>query len=364
MFEQIICRAAAFILLVTSGLLLTTDAAAKDRPLRVGVIATSTGPVGSYGVAVHNGITLAREELHDNSTLYYFENVEYDSKQAVTAFQKLVNSDRVDIIYVWGVNFCVALAPLAEANKKLMIAECVCEEVDVNRNYVQRFMTGSSRYMQAQLKVLREKGVKKIGVVLTENTYLEEMLRALTVSLRKDESVVVLDRFGPASNDFRSTLTALRNSPVDALGVFLTTGQIGTFYKQLRVQKLHSIPTFGTNFFDSESERLNAQGSMDGALYVTDHVPDDFAKRYQERFQINDDLNFAFYAYRFGKVVEAVGRLGSFPVTKPDFLRIGEATVGPFEFSEDTFDVMKVVGEKAVVDSGALRLDGHGGAPR
>jgi len=329
---------------------LVISAQAEKPKITVGVIAAFTGPAAPYGVALQNGIQLYLEEQKSSDVRYVFESVEWDIRQAVQAYRKLVSTDHVDVVYVWGVNFGLAIAPLAAQNRLLMISQSVAKDIDKNNDYVVRFMTPSDRYMRCLLDILREKKLKKLAIVLAENSYLEELTENLHAQLAPEESLTIVDRFGPKETDFHSRISALRQKSFDALGVFLAAGQIGAFYKQLRAQGVTRAPTFGTNFFNSLTERQNAAGAMHGAFYVIDHVTPEFRARYVERFRNDDQLNFSSLSYRFAKVLQALAAEDEKPITKRRFQSATTKTLGASEFITDSFDLMRVDGTQAIVD--------------
>ena len=90
-------------------------------------------------------------------------------------------------------------------------------------------------------------------MVLTENSYLSGILAGLEKALPKSASVSVIGEYQPGGSDFQSAVTKLKASEFDAVGVFLMSGQIAHFYRQYAEQGV-SLPTFGTDFFESYTE--------------------------------------------------------------------------------------------------------------
>lgn len=75
-------------------------------------------------------------------------------------------------------------------------------------------------------------------MVLTEHEYIEGMFKALEQNLSVDEKLKVIDSYPTGQADMRSTVTELRQQKFDALGVFLTPGQIDNFINFLQSKKL------------------------------------------------------------------------------------------------------------------------------
>lgn len=302
-------------------LMLASDspAAQSETParFRIGAILALTGPAAEYGVSMKNSIELAKRqhpELFSNIDILY-EDAAYDARQAVSAFQKLKDSDRVDLVYVWGVSFCKAVAPLAEAARLPMVGQCIDPETSAGRHFVIRFMNYTDEYLQTQVEYLRKQGWKHYGMVMTDNAYLEEMYKALERSIdpTRGESAVIADRYQASQMDFRSTLSKLRNAHYDAVGVFLSAGQISQFYKQAQERHV-ALHTFGTNFFESTGEIKAAGGAMDGALFSNNLIRQGYLDAYQEAYGQSTQVTFGALAYDFALTI---GGLVSQTKTKP-----------------------------------------------
>lgn len=230
--------------------------------IKVGAILSLSGPTADYGDSMRNSMDLALRDSGRTDITIIYEDAEYDSKKAVSAFQKLRSVDHVDLVYVWGVAFCKAIAPLAEVTKTPMIGQCIDHTSARGKEYVIRFMNTTDEYIQKTIQYLNAKQFKRIGIVMSDNGYNDELLAALQRHL-DTVSIETIQRFSPSDTDFRTAISRLRSSDIDIVGVFLLGGQISTFYRQ-RNEVQWDIPTFGTNFFESLSEIKLARGRWKG----------------------------------------------------------------------------------------------------
>ncbi len=297
---------------------------------RVGVIAPLTGPGSEYGHAIRNSIQLALEDNRDLATRvsFVFEDVPYDPKQAVSAFQNLMRAKRVDLTFVWGVPFCNPIAPIAEAMRVPIIVQCVHPEAARDRRYVIRFINVSDEYASVTTRYLESQGLSRIDVVVSDNPYTEEVLASLQRNLRPGQTLKVLERVNQTSMDFRAVISRIRLSDAQVTGVLLSAGQISTFYRQRREQRVLK-PTFGTNPFASISEIRAAAGSMDGAVFAANQVRADFIDRYEARFGDGGQIGFGALAYEFAQTLNRI--LISIKPNTPDELLRAFETIGPQE---------------------------------
>lgn len=288
-------------LLPVLAILLNFDFAfSEDKLLKLGAILPLTGGAAEYGVAVQNGFILAKEtepQLFKNIDIK-FEDSKFDGKGAINAFSKLQTIDRVDIVYAWGAGPVQALVPVAERAKMPMIAATAEQAATKDKQYVLRFNYSSGTYAKRLLESLRSKHIKKIAIIAAEIPYYDLVISGMRESLKQDESVDVIASVPPSALDFKSEITLFshKSKNYDALGVFLVTGQIATFYQQADSLNL-SIPTFGTDFFESADEIAKSGSGIIGAVYPGMNISNDFQNRYSKRFGTDVQIAYAGSAY-------------------------------------------------------------------
>lgn len=287
-------------LLLLTLLVVQANSSYSETRLKVGVILSLTGVTAEYGYAIQNGIRLAEARFPEirNQITFLFEDAEDDTRRAVSAFHKLTSVDKVNLVYVWGVSFCNALAPIAESRNVPLIGQCISRNLSKDRKYVIRFMGDAQQYMDQLVAYASSKGWKRLGMVIADNPYLEDMLDALKTSTGSDITVEIIDRYLSNQNDFRSTIMRLKNSNYDAIGVFLAAGQISQFYIQARDLRLGKS-TFGTNFTDTYSEIELAKGSMEGTIFANNYVSPEFIKEYRNKFGSESQVQWAALSYEF-----------------------------------------------------------------
>lgn len=321
----------------------------RAEKFKVGVILPLSGGAADYGQSIANAISLAerdRPNLFQDTEFIYQDAGIRNMNQAVSAFYKLINTDRVNLVYTFGVVFCAALSPLAEERKIPFVGQCINGESSKNRKYVLRFMNHVDDYLKVQTQYLAEQGYKKIGLMLVEDPYLEEMYQALKRNLLPKQSLNIVDSFQVDNFDFRTSIAKIRHGDYDVIGVFLFEGQIQQYYRQAREQQIN-LPTFGTNFFDSLSIINSAKGQMDGAVFANNFPKAEFVERYQQQFKNSSQIGFAALAYEFAILTGELFDNHSFELSPKEIIsrfttvkkRAGYAA-GPYTF-KDTPDAGK-----------------------
>lgn len=274
----------------------------NEWPLKVGIIVPLTGPLAEYGVAFNNGLELAKTEAEEISRNCSFtvEDSKYDSRIAVGLFQKLSSVDRTPIVFNWGGPTSEAVSPLAERNGVALFVWSVDPQVSQNRPHVIRFTNSGLDYAVKIADFLKNRGYRKIGIVKTDNQYIDAILSGFNFAAGTSLQIEVIDNYQPGDQDFKTTVSKIKGRSLDALGVFLLSGQVSQFAKQLKYQSV-DFPLFGTDFFESMTEVNQANGGLNGAVFANNEVSPKFLKSYVSRFGNDLQINHAANGYDFAK---------------------------------------------------------------
>lgn len=273
-------------------------ATADATPLKVGVIVPLSGPLAIYGVATRQGIELAVSENPDafKDIEFLYEDSQYDGKASISAFRKLVNGDRADIVYVWGTLPTEVIAPLAKLARIPTILLTSDGSIHRNNPWVIRTQTTFAQFGTKLSNYLHERGVKKLAIFKVDIVYYTAMYEGLKDALHSDQSIVALNSFTPDQMDFRSSVSKLKGLGVDAVGVYLIPGQIAQLYRQLSEQsEMHA--TFGTEDLGTKSEIEKFPRLMEGAVFARNPVVTSFAESYGKRYGNDIHIGHAAHAY-------------------------------------------------------------------
>lgn len=294
----------AHILTVMAVIILLPPLAPGQEPLRIGAILPLTGALAEYGVAVKNAFELALEQDPPlrKSVQFLYEDSGYDNKNAVLAYQKLKSVDRTDMVYLWGYGPVEAVAPIAEQDRYPLIAVSAERNASMGKRYVIRFNFFAEQLGEILLAYLRSQGYKKFGVIKVEQAFINGIYDGLRSSLKRDESLEVLDVYSAQDSDFRMSLAKIPAKKYDAFGILLLPGQIGTFFRQAAAMHIE-VPFFGTHYFESQSEILQAGQSMKGSLFPALDVSQAFRAMYLKRFGNDSRIGFAGSAYDFATLI-------------------------------------------------------------
>lgn len=342
-----------------------SQAAPSTTPIRVGVVAPLTGSLAEYGVATRNGIDLAKSnhpELFGHIQFLY-EDSAYDPKSALAAFNKLRAVDKANLVVDWGAQTSQAIAPVAESSHFPFVSISIEPKVSAGRQYVVRFHSDANQYAGTLIQFIEARKLKKIAIVKSEIVYFNKILEGLKQQLPATIALDVVSEFNPGETDFKSMLSKLKGGSYDAVGVFLVSGQISQFYKQMHQLDI-VIPTFGTDFFDSPSEVANSNGLMNGAVFPVYGFTEAFRDDYKARFSNASQLPYAALAYdlamHLGRSLASIDYGSSGAAVVEAFIKLSQVQgiTGQYQFEQTAESgksfrfpfVLKEIRDGAVVD--------------
>jgi branched-chain amino acid transport system substrate-binding protein len=194
---------------------------------RVGWISDLSGPQAKYGA--YEAAKLAMNEVNQSGGIngkpleIIFEDGKCNGQTAVSAMNKLINVDHVDIVLG---GHCspesVAIAPVAEQNKIIMLASITSTPRLSNAGkYVFRLTPVSTVQSPLMVDVAFNKlGLRNFAIVYELTDYAKPIAQSFKDSFEKDGGVVsVFEGYTPGTSDFRTILSKAKNAHVD--GIFL-----------------------------------------------------------------------------------------------------------------------------------------------
>lgn len=277
-------------------LIFYSSSQAQTEKFKFGISAPLSGALAEYGTAVKNGILLAKEDKPDSfdKIELVIEDSQWDAKTAVLTFNWLKNIKKVNIVYNWGNPTSEAIAPLAERSKFPLLTMSSDGSITKDGGYIIRTVNSGEELGALLGGYVKSKNFKSVGAVLAENSYVQTLYNGLEKSLKGSSTKLELfEKYKNDERDFKISIAKLKQKKFDGLAVFLISGQVRTFFKQMQGLDF-KIPTFGEDSFGSKSE-IEASGPLiEGAVFPDLAVKDQFHKRYLERF--GDDVQVAFAA--------------------------------------------------------------------
>ncbi len=261
----------------------------NGTPIKIGAILPLTGPIASAGEFAKEGIELAVEDLkaEGKAVEVSFEDYGYDSKNAVSVFNKLKTTSDPDALIVFGTNGAMPLSPLVNADQLPMLGLLAAVNYSTLDDYTYR-MFGSADFEAkfASDVLVDQLGKKKIAVMYLNNDYGQSALTAFKKHIGDRATVVAEEGSAPGTADYRSQLTKIKATNPD--GIFLATlyREAGTILKQAKEMGIN-VPFMCGQPCDAPELFTTAGPAAEGLLVTapTNKANVDFIETYTKKYQ-------------------------------------------------------------------------------
>lgn len=309
----------------TSG---STDGGTNDSgevvQAKVGVISYLTGPGASYGEAITNGLKLANKEITEAGEVELELKVEDSAgkqEEALSAAQKLMNSENVDLIV--GPTLSTEMqvvAPEADLNGVTIIGtSTTAAGIPQIGEYVFRNSIPESMAIPAAVqKAVDEYDVEKVAILYGNDDVFTKAGYDVMKQVAEDMGLEVLttETFQLGQSDYKAQLTKIKNMNPDLILCSALYNEGSVILDQARKMGI-DVPVVGGNGFNSPEVIKIAGDASNGLIVATpwfgkrdDEKVKKFVEAYKAEYGMEPD-QFAAQAYdALYLVAEAVKNAG------------------------------------------------------
>jgi branched-chain amino acid transport system substrate-binding protein len=273
------------------------------KEIRIGAIIPLTGTYSTLGNRVKNGMELAKADIEKEGDIkidIYYEDV-CQSKDAVSAINKLINFDKIDVI---GGSYCVIglipNVPILEREKIIAFSTPVNPDSLLNHPYV--FSTNKA--IKDDTKDMADFSYNKLhakrAAIMYFNTDLGlDYSRYYQQNFEKlGGEVVSIQMYELAATDFRTELTKVKASDPDVILVINLGANMGHLLKQAREMGIET-PIIGYVHSEDPNVLTAAGNAAEGYIISSSETQEkspailNYQKEYTENFGGESDINAA-----------------------------------------------------------------------
>jgi branched-chain amino acid transport system substrate-binding protein len=212
----------------------STDSASKPEekkePIKIGVLASTTGPLETYGKMTINGFELGLEyatdgtmEVNGHRIEFFVEDTETKPEVAIQKATKLLEEVGVDfLVGSSSSGDTLAVLPLAEEYKKIMVVEpAVADSITGSEwnKYIFRTARNSSQDAVAGAAAIAGEGVK-IATLAPDYAFGHDGIAAFKEAAEKLGAEVIHEEFAdPTATDFTANIQKIIDAKPDYLFV-------------------------------------------------------------------------------------------------------------------------------------------------
>jgi len=285
---------------------LAISASAESREIKIGVLSGLNGAAAKWSKYQNMGMQLAQEEFNAKgwNVKLVIEDSETTASKAITAFNKLIAFDKVQAVVADDFGFVITpLLPLAKQKKKLLVTTGI-----PNQNFCKSgegyFYSMSSQFDFAveayEQFFIQHPEVKKIALVVFDDPEWGNEYRKIWMMLANKYNIEVVDTFlnNEWKPDFKSALTKILAKKPDAI---LHAHEPESFVKAISQFNYKGSVVVANNVYEMLTEASQVRKELTNIFVVAPLVPDDFNKRFKERFSVDAILD-AYSGYEALKV--------------------------------------------------------------
>jgi len=285
----------------------STDGVVKAK---VGVISYLTGPGAGYGEAITNGINLAHKEITAAGEVEIELKIEDSAgkqEEALSAAQKLMNSDNVDAIIGPTLSTEMQIVgPEADLNGVPILGTSnTAEGIPQLGEYVFRNSIPETLAIPASVqKAIDKYGAKKVAILYGNDDVFTKAGYDTMKQVAEDMNleVVTTETFQLGQSDYKAQLTKIKNLNPDLVLASALYNEGAVILDQARKMGI-DVPFVGGNGFNSPEVIKIAGDAANGLIVATpwfgqkdDEKVKKFVEDYEAAYGMEPD-QFAAQAY-------------------------------------------------------------------
>jgi branched-chain amino acid transport system substrate-binding protein len=264
---------------------------------KIGVIIPLSGLQANYGKYIQNSLNLALEEINNKNPKkrfqLIFEDDKADAKEGVNAINKLITANGVKVIFgPWASSSALSVAPIAEKNKVILMAEAISPQLKTAGDYIFRIQPDAKIYLDKLVAYIstQRPELRKFAIFYINNDFGKDQASYMKYKLELiGKEICFYDSFEPKSTDFGTTIFKIKANSPDAIFcpayAELSNILIKKKENDLNCQVFGSVPT------ENPSNIKAAKGAAEGVIYPyhfdpENHIPqfNQFMKSYYEKY--------------------------------------------------------------------------------
>src|SRR3989338_2822566 len=274
MFKTTKIILALAVLLALVLVLKNRDAEKSPDTLKIGAMLPLTGDLAYVGQEMQRGMELALEEADNpNIKIIYEDDLTFDIKSSVNAANKLVNVDKVDVIFNSVVDTIKALAPILNQHK---IPGIVIWDSNKTINGLGGYVYGmglSTEHAGGDMAELAYKnlGLRHISVISNFNEWSEIISQAFIEKFKSLGGIIDYhEKVEISTNDLRINIVKIVNKQSQGIYFPAYNPSLQSLIKQSRELGFKGYLFTGDTLSDADISTLgqNAEGIYSTQAYL------------------------------------------------------------------------------------------------
>jgi branched-chain amino acid transport system substrate-binding protein len=263
--------------------------------IKIGAAFALTGDAAPWGEESLKAAQMAVDEINSKGGIQgknlelVVEDMKSSSKDSVSTVSKLINADKVKAVMITWLDSYQGSEGVVPQNTLLISQDAAIESVNVPVNHQNVFSLWYRTQAKAQVTVdtMKKAGVKKLYIVLQNDSYYSKLKEFLVNEAEKQGIEVIGEELINPDNDGRTVIAKINEEKPDAVffGSYDPKLSFG-FIKKYREISGNKIALYGDEFIEQDLTDKNFNPLwLEGILYYVPTTPDaKFADTFKARF--------------------------------------------------------------------------------
>jgi branched-chain amino acid transport system substrate-binding protein len=262
------------ILSIVLACMITLPLAGAD--IKIGLAEALTGGAAKYGVVIKNGFVQAANEINakgginGNKIVLVIEDEQGVKEQGISVFKKLINQDKVLLIFGPTLsNSAFAADPIAVESKVVVFATSnTANGITDMGSWVFRDSIMEADVLPVTLREASKKfSVKKVAVIYgNDDAFTKSGYDVFKQALTDQKiEVTATETFAKGDLDFRAQLTKIKTTKPDAIVASALAEEAANIILQARALGI-KVPFIGGNGFNSQKLFDIAKDAAEGTI--------------------------------------------------------------------------------------------------
>mgnify|MGYP001563568752 FL=1 len=269
-----------------------------SEPLRLGAILPLSGPVAGLGEALKQGYAWKLEELNKEGKLvtFHLEDSRSNAKDAVTAFIRLADIEKVPIIFSTMSGVSMSLKPVSEQRSVLLWADAAHPLLTQDARLVLRHSNTSDRDAAVIGNKVIELQKKKTAIMYQNDDWGVAAAKLLGAKLADAGNKAIFQPVNNTDSDFRVILSKTIAEKADSITTIVAGPPSGIIIKQARELGFKGDIISSVGIVLTPDAQKIAGKHLKGTYYQTYVQSPAFESDYRARFN-SEPMAFTQVAY-------------------------------------------------------------------
>ena len=228
----------------------------QQKPeIKAGVILSFSGGLEQWCSYIRQGIELAlAEDAPVRISAVFEDDRSMDRKTALTAAQKLISIDKVDVIVSWTASAVPILSPLADSARIPFLAGAYDRNVANGGPYVfGAFVNYEIVPREIAGFLIKKRGARRLALMLAADDWSQSFAEPFREEAEKlGAQVLFRETVSPEEKDLRSLVLRLKKERIDAVLAPLYGGSLYSFLKYARELRFPGAIHVGDGMFEED----------------------------------------------------------------------------------------------------------------